>query len=69
MLTFREYLESCHVTDNLRGDFIADAKLDKRMPDARTWGDLETHMVCRGACREALRQAKRVWRQYLKKRG
>ena len=67
---FREFISTRRVTDNRRGDFIADARADPRLPDAKRWSELETYLRVQGnACSEAIRQAKRLWIEFERQRG
>lgn len=68
-LTFRQYLKDRKVTDTAAGDFVADAKADRTMPDAKSWSELESYLVRRSAIPDAIAAAKVVWRGYLAKRN
>lgn len=63
-LGFKAYIAQRRVTDTPTGDFVADAKRDRSLPDAKTWEELENHLGWRatGVVRACGRQ---VWRQYL----
>jgi hypothetical protein len=63
-ITFLEYVKARRVTDNPAGDFVADARTDRRMPDAKSWDHLHTYLVTRGAIPDAIKAAKVVWRGY-----
>jgi len=64
-LGFRDFIRTCRVTDTPRGDFIADARADPRLPDAKRWSELETYLRLQAdACPEAIRQAKRLWKEF-----
>ena len=68
--TFRDFIRTRRVTDNPRGDFIADARADPRLPDAKRWSELETYLRVQGdACSEAIRQAKRLCIEFERQRG
>jgi hypothetical protein len=69
VIGFREFLRTRRVTDNPRGDFIADARRDPRLPDVQRWSELETYLRLQGdACPEAVRQAKRLWQEFERQR-
>jgi hypothetical protein len=66
-MTFSEYIRSRRVTDTPRGDFIADTKSlieTGKFPDVESWTALELELAGRGACREAFREARKLWREY-----
>lgn len=64
-MNFREYVLSRRAADNIRGDFINDAKADRKFPEAAaTWGDVETYLLVRGACREAVQAGRKLWNEY-----
>ena len=50
--------------DGPEGDFAADAVADKSFRNFQKWDDLETYMVFRGACHEAVQAAKKCFRQW-----
>lgn len=67
-MVFKEWLKTCKITDSPRGHFIADALRLKDFPDIRRADDLElllAHMRTRGACAEAIRQARSVFRYWV----
>lgn len=64
-LSFTEYLKQRRVTDTPAGDFVRDAKADPRMPDAKSWDQLELYLITRGAIPEAIAAAKTVWKGYI----
>jgi hypothetical protein len=66
-MTFHEYIQTRRITDTPRGDFIADAKGDSKLIEAKSWDQLWTHLYTRGACPEAIKAARSVWRGYEKK--
>lgn len=45
-------------------DFAADAVVDKSFRNFQKWDDLETYMVFRGACSEAVKAAKKCFRKW-----
>lgn len=66
-MTFKSYIQSARVTETPRGDFIADCKTlinCNKLPDVQSWSELYGFMWKRGACREAIEEARKVWRQY-----
>jgi hypothetical protein len=63
-LTFLEYVKARQIADNAAGDFVAEARADRRIPDAKSWDHLHTYLVTRGAIPDAIKAAKVVWRGY-----
>ena len=63
-VTFRDYLMSRRVTDTPAGDFVGDAKSDKKFPDAQTWDEVETYLIMRGADAHVRGIGKEVWNAY-----
>jgi hypothetical protein len=64
---FREFLKNRRPDDWLDRRFIGHALGDGRLPDARSWEQLEIHLREHEAGPEALRAAKHVWEQYASK--
>lgn len=50
-------------------DFARDAINDKSFRDFKTWDQLETYIIFRGACREAIKAAKKCFRRGELERG
>jgi hypothetical protein len=68
-MTFNEFVVSRRVTDSPRGDFVEDTKMLIRMgkmPDIRKWSELEHIMFKRRACAEARREARKLWKEYMR---
>jgi hypothetical protein len=64
-MTFNEYIQHARVTDNPAGDFIADARRDPRLPpNITSKKQLQAHLVCCGACYDALATIPEVWQRY-----
>jgi hypothetical protein len=65
-MTFREWLKRSKAHDTPYGDFIKDARRDRRMPeDFASLSDLRTHVrYASGGCDEAVRQAAVAWRRF-----
>jgi hypothetical protein len=63
-LTFTEYVKARRVTNTPAGDFVADAKADRGMPDVKSWEQLHTYLVMKSAIPEAIAAGKAVWRGY-----
>jgi hypothetical protein len=61
---FREFLKSQRPDDWLDRRFIGHALGDGRLPDAKSWEQLEAYLHEHEAGPEALRAAKYVWKQY-----
>ena len=66
LIGFREYILRRRITDSKQGDFVASAKDDPNLPDARNWKELElyfyTHHIM--FADGMLTAAKLVWQQY-----
>ncbi len=71
MQSFTDYILSADVTDDPRGDFIADTRtlieLGK-FEEPQRLDCLLTMMRLRGACDEALAEARRVWGEWTVRR-
>jgi hypothetical protein len=66
-MTFTEFIQSRRVTDTPRGDFIEDTKgliSLNRFPDPKSLPALEWFMVRRHARKKAIREARKLWREY-----
>lgn len=63
-MSFRSYIAQQAVSDTPEGDFVADAKGDRDLPDPENWDQLEDYLRLRGASREGINAAKTVWGQY-----
>jgi hypothetical protein len=66
-MTFSDFIQSRRASDSPRGDFIADTQMLirlGRLPEVKRWSQLEFEMRRRGACPEAIRQGRRVWREF-----
>jgi hypothetical protein len=44
-VSFKSYVERARVSDTPAGDFIADARLDRLLPAAKTLDELETYLL------------------------
>ena len=67
--TFRQYLSDWPMTDTPKSDFVWDAGNDRRLPESRSWAELEAHMISRGTDREGIKAAKAVWRGFTNQRS
>jgi hypothetical protein len=45
LASFKEYLKRRWQTDTPEGDFVTDFKRDRKFPEARTWQEVESHLV------------------------
>jgi hypothetical protein len=63
-VSFRDYIKKRRVTDMPAGDFTADAKVDRDLPNVTSWDELEGYLYDRGACDNAIKAARSVWRGY-----
>ena len=74
-MRFQEWLGTRKAHDNPRGDFIEDSRtlLDLgKFPDVDTLEQLLWWLQQRGACEEAVAEARGLWREYARevdKRG
>ena len=62
--TFQQYLNDWPMTDTAKSDFVRDARSDHRLPEAKSWAELEAHIVSRGADRLGVKASKAVWRGF-----
>ena len=66
-MSFKDFIRSARVTNTPRGDFIADAKTLINagvFPAVEGWADLYGYMNRRGSSAEAIKTARKVWREY-----
>jgi hypothetical protein len=63
-MTFREYIERRRCGDNPQGDFVGDARRDRRFPDVQSWPELKRYLLNRSACEESIKAAHAVWQGY-----
>src|SRR6187455_147076 len=62
---FKDFVRHARVTHNPAGDLIADMKADRELPDTFAGRErLETYLVLRGACDDAMALVPQVWRRY-----
>ena len=66
--TFRQYLSDWPMTDTAKSDFVWDARSDQRLPESKSWAELEAHMISRGTDRAGIKAAKAVWRGFTNQR-
>ena len=64
-LSFRDYIKNRKASDTPAGDFVRDAKEDRKLPNATSWSQLESYLVTRGAIYDARKAARTVWSGYL----
>jgi hypothetical protein len=62
-ISFKTYVERARVLNTPAGDFIADARLDKSFPDARTWDELKAYLLSRWGT-DPIDAAEASWRNY-----
>ena len=60
--TFRQYVRKRDI--RAADDFAIAAKTDRKMPDVKTWGQLELYLVTKGATPATIAAAKKVWKGY-----
>ncbi|TCM78333.1 hypothetical protein [Rhodovulum steppense] len=61
---FSAYVAARPHTDDPRGDFTTDFRLDRGKPDVRTLADLRAYLRRRRACAEAITAGASVWREF-----
>lgn len=64
--SFRDYILQRRKTDSPAGDFVDDARTDRRFPHARSWDEVCAHLRNLNACDEAYGAGKQVWRGYIR---
>lgn len=60
--TFREYIRKRDI--RAADDFAIAARADRKMPDVKTWGQLELYLVTKGATPATIDAAKKVWKGF-----
>jgi len=55
-ISFKEYLQQRRRTDTPQGDFVEDARRDGKLPDVRTWDQLEGDLTVAALARTPSRQ-------------
>jgi hypothetical protein len=65
---FKAFLKKRRWTADLDRQFVDDAELDPRLPDAASWEQLEAYLREHEAVPNALAAARYVWEQYEKER-
>lgn len=63
-MTFNDWVKTARVTPTPAGDFIFDARHDKRMPEITTLEELMKYMSSLCVGEGAHRAAKNAWRAY-----
>lgn len=66
-MSFRDYIHSRRETHTSQGDFVRDAKEDRRLPDAQSWDELHRHVLRHGGDSDVVDAARKVWQAYLAK--
>lgn len=69
-MTFKQFIASQEITDDPKGDFIADFRQDREHKYRRfySFGGLEGYLQRKGACGDAMRAAKAIWADYESRR-
>ncbi len=63
--SFHGYVRSRRAADDhATGGFIAEAKSDARLPNIKSWRELRSYLLARGAPHEMFVAAWTVWRDY-----
>jgi transcriptional regulator with XRE-family HTH domain len=60
-LTFLQFIRQAEKTNDAVGDFIGDARMDRTMPDAADWPELEAYLERRGASQAAINAGEATW--------
>jgi hypothetical protein len=68
-MTFLKFVHSASRTDDPFGDFIGDAQDDRKMPDAKSWAELESYLSGQGACDGAIEAGRLVWETFTAQRN
>ena len=63
-MSFKTYIAQRRITDTPAGDFVADARSDRRLPDAQTWQELETYLHSRLKGYMVIAAARTVWTSF-----
>jgi hypothetical protein len=63
-LAFRAYIRDAAIADTPAGGFIADAKQDARLPEAKSWAELRDYLKERHVGRAAIKAALDAWREF-----
>ena len=63
-MSFKEYVVKRRVTNTPAGDFVADAKKAGGLENVNTLQELDTYLIMRGACGDAIIAGRSVWRGY-----
>jgi uncharacterized protein YozE (UPF0346 family) len=63
-ISFLEYLRTRRPSFTQQGDFVAEAQRDPDFPDPKTWHELNSFLIGRGATPDLIAAARSVWRQY-----
>lgn len=62
--SFAAFIAQRRVTDDPIGDFVADARVDRRMPPAESWAELRSYLERRGADPAAVAAGRRTWHEF-----
>ena len=65
-MKFRDWVDAKRITSTPLGDFIQDAKDDCNFPNISSFDELESYLMKKGVCDEALEALKKAWRCYEK---
>lgn len=66
-MTFTDYVRTRRVGDNPAGDFTIDARRDRDLPNVKSWSELRSHLIRKGAGENVLKAARIVWNGYQSK--
>lgn len=65
--SFGQYLELFQHHEDPRGDFARDALEDAAFPTgAKTWDAVESYLLGKRACLEAMAAGRQIWRSYVR---
>lgn len=63
-MTFKDFMRNCDAGQDMRGDFLRDARADRQFPEVQTWRELESYLLRCGACEEARKAGRALWREF-----
>ena len=62
--SFKEFVLALPDWNNPAGDYVREARADRRLPDVRSWLDLREYLLRSGASSDWFPSALRVWQAY-----
>ena len=64
-MSFKSYLARRRTTETPAGDFVEDARRDRRMPDVQSWKELKRYLEGQRVDYMVMDAARTVWASYL----